>query len=120
MKLGRQGQHLTCILAPDSPLHETPILAKLNNVSQPLSAGRARDHDDVGHITRPDTTANGQLNSLQQSTFPPFSLQPFHRNFGQTPLDIAATASTNRDLPDHQALRFQRTIWISVHSIHSA
>jgi hypothetical protein len=27
MKLGRQGQHLTCILAPDSPLHETPILA---------------------------------------------------------------------------------------------
>jgi hypothetical protein len=58
------------------------------------------------------------LNSLQQSSFPPFSLQPFHWNFGQTTLDIAATAApTDRDLSDHEALRFQRTISILVHSV---
>src|ERR1019366_4454911 len=43
--------------------------------------------------------------------------QPFDRNFGQTTLDIAATAaSTDRDLSDHEALRFQWTISILVHS----
>jgi len=37
-------------------------------------------------------------------SFPPFVLQPFDRNFGQTTLDIAtATASADRDLPNDEA-----------------
>jgi hypothetical protein len=56
------------------------------------------------------------LNSLQQSSFPPFTFEPFHRNFRKATLDIAAAAAVaDRDLPDHKALRFQRTISIVVH-----
>jgi hypothetical protein len=43
-------------------------------------------------------------------------LQPLHGNFRQTTLDIATTAAaTDRDLSDHEALRFQWTILIVVH-----
>jgi len=43
--------------------------------------------------------------------------QPFHRNFRKATFDIAAAAApADRNLPDHKALRFQRTISIVVHS----
>jgi hypothetical protein len=72
------------------------------------SPAETRNHDNVRHITRPDATTDRQLNALQQSPFPAFALQPFHGNFGQTALHIAATApSADRNLPDHPALRFQ-------------
>jgi hypothetical protein len=58
------------------------------------------------------------MNSLLPSPFPPFTLQQFDRNFGQTTLDIAATgASTDRDLADDEAPRFQWTISILVHRV---
>jgi hypothetical protein len=93
----------------------------LDDISQPLRPRRSRDHYHVRHIAWPNTTTNGQLNSLQQSSFPPFAFQPFHRNLGTAMLDIAAAAAvTDRDLSDHKALRFQRTIPIVVHSARSS
>jgi hypothetical protein len=47
--------------------------------------------------------------------FPPFTLQPFHRNLGEPPLDIAATAaSADRNLPDYEAPGLERTIYTRV------
>jgi hypothetical protein len=58
------------------------------------------------------------MDSLQQSPFPPFVLQPFDGNFGQTALDIAtATASADRNLPNEEALRFQGPISILIHGV---
>src|ERR1017187_5260139 len=58
---------------------------------------------------------------LHRSPIPPFILQPFHRDFWQTALDIAATtASTDRNLADHETLRSQRTISMPVHRASSA
>ena len=112
----RQGQHLACIPAPHSPLQETAVLVELNNVPQPCLTHRTRNHDHVRHIARADTTTDGQLDSLQQSPFPPFGFQPLYGNFGQTTLHIAATTpSADRNLPDHEAFRFQRIISIVSH-----
>jgi len=116
MEFARQGQHLARIATPDSPFKQASVLVELDNIPQPFRARWTRNNDDNWHIARPYTTADGQLNSLQQSPFPPFILQPLDRNFGQIALDIAATApSTDRNLSDHEALRFQRTISIPVH-----
>jgi len=36
MEFARQGQHLACIPAPDSPFQQAPVLVELNNIAQPL------------------------------------------------------------------------------------
>jgi hypothetical protein len=116
MELAGQGQHLARVSAAHSPFKQGSVLVECNDIPQPLCARRGRNYDHVRHIARPNTTTDGQLDSLQQSTFPPFVLQPFDRNFGQTTFDVAtATASADRNLPNDEALRFQRTISIVSH-----
>jgi hypothetical protein len=113
----RQRQHLVCIPTPDSIIKQTLVLIERNDIAQPLRARRGCNYHDIGYITWPDATTDRQLNPLQQSSLSPFIFQPFHWNFWQSTLDVAATtASANRDLPDHEALRFQRKISMPVHS----
>ena len=117
MKLGRQGQHLSGISAPNSPFQQAVIFLKFTNIPQPYLALRARNHNYIRDVARSDTTTDCQLDPFQQPAFPPFTLEPFDRNLGQTPLRIAATAaSTNRDLSDHQALRFERAVFVIIHN----
>jgi hypothetical protein len=120
MEFAWQGQHFTCVTTADSPFHQAPVLVELNDIPQPFCTRGAGNHDHIGHIAWPNTTADRQLDSFQQPAFPPFTFQPLHRDFWQATLCIAATtASANRNLPDYEALRFQRTILILVHSFRS-
>jgi len=118
MKFAGQDQHLARVSTAHSPFKQGSVLVERNDIPQPLCARWGRNYHHVRHIARPDTTTDGQLDSLQQSPFPPFVLQPFDRNFGQTTFDIAtATASADGDLPNDEALRFQRTISILLHRL---
>ena len=53
------------------------------------------------------TTTDRQLHTLQQSPFPPFTLQPFNWNLRSLMFRVAATtALADGDLSDHESLRF--------------
>jgi hypothetical protein len=115
-KMRWQRQHLACIPTPDSPFQQAAILVKVCNISQPLGAGRACNDNHIRNVAGTHTTTDRQLDSLQQSSRPPFFLKPFNRNLRQPAVRIAATtASADRDLPDHQALRFKWAIALRVH-----
>jgi len=115
MKLRWQFQHLAGIPAPDRPFEQAAILIKINDVSQPLGAGRTGNDNYIRHVARPYTATDGQLDPLQQPAVAPFILKPVYRNLWQTTLGVPTTTSpADRNLPHHQTLRFQWVVAVHV------
>lgn len=116
-----QRQQFARVPGSSRPVNEISVLLEFCNLPKPLGPALVRNGDHVGKITRPQATADRQLNALQQAPGAPFFLEPLDRN-RRSPISGVSTAASlaNREMSDNQPLRCQRMCRLSRHKVSAS
>ena len=118
LKFLRKGQQFARVPGSSRPVNEIPVLLEFSNLPKPLRPVLVRDSHHVGKVTRPQATADRQLNALQQAPGAPFLLEPLDRNGRSTVFGVStATSLANREMSDDEPFRRQRMGRISRHTL---
>jgi hypothetical protein len=113
-----KGQQFARVPGSSRPVNKIPILLEFGNLPKPLRSVLVRNSHHVGKVTRPQATADRQLNALQQPPGAPFFLEPLDGNGGSTVFRVsAATSLANRQMSDDEPFRRQRMGRISRHTL---
>ena len=98
------------------PIGQQFVLSSLADFPEPLRSLRAGNQDDVWDVAWSETSADRQMDPLQQAPALPFLLQPFHRHFRMPLVRLpAAAAIADTVLPQHRMLGGERCRWFRFH-----
>src|ERR1700694_392056 len=105
VKLLRKREQLACVPGTSRPVHQGSVLVKVRNAPEPDCSTLVRNGDHVWQVTRPQTTADRELHTFQQSSGAPLFFEPVDRNrrsaVGRVP---AAASLANHHMSDDETL----------------